>query len=98
MYQLEGAQGTLKVGPSIPPLSTSSLISSLLIRKAVGAPSSPAMKTPQPESIPLKKGPHLSNMSVDLLTLDIVLVSRIPPVLFTPSENVVKRCGWELVL
>lgn len=55
MYQLERAQGTLKVGPSIPPLSTSTLISSLLIQKAVRAPSSPAMKTPQPENIPLKK-------------------------------------------
>ena len=78
VYQLEQAQGTLEEGPSIPPLSTSTLISSLLVQKAVRAPSSAAVKTPQPENIPLKKRPHLSDMSVHLLTPDIS-VSRTHP-------------------
>ncbi len=55
MYQLKEAQGTLKVGTSIPPLSTSTLISHLLIQKAARAPSSSAMRTPEPEKFPLKK-------------------------------------------
>lgn len=95
MYQLEWAQGILKVGPSILPLSTSTLISSLFIQKAARVPSSPSMKTPQPENIPLKKGLHTSHASVDLLTLDI-LEFRIPP-LFIPSENVAEE-RWELVI
>lgn len=89
MYQLEWALGTLKVGPSILPLSTSTLISSLFIQKAVQDPSSPAMKTPQPENISLKNRPHLLNTSVHLLTLDI-LVFRVQPLLI-PSENVVEK-------
>lgn len=47
---IRGGTGVLwRWGPSIPPLSTSTLISSLLIQKAARAPSSPAMKTPQPQ-------------------------------------------------